>query len=91
MRAAEKVDDAWLKQVAALPAEKQVEAVVKKLKELNPDFDGKVKPKIDQGVVTEFSFDTDDVTDISPVRVLAGLKSLSCDRERLSQRVNSLI
>ena len=30
---AEKVDDAWLKQVAALPAEKQVEAVVKKLKD----------------------------------------------------------
>ena len=34
---AEKVNDAWLKQVAALPAEKQVEAVVKKMKELNPD------------------------------------------------------
>ena len=42
LRAADKVDDAWLKQVAALPAEKQVEAVAKKLKELNPDFDGKV-------------------------------------------------
>ena len=38
-----KVDDAWAKQVSALPAEKQVEAVLaKKLKELNPDFDGKV-------------------------------------------------
>ena len=56
LRAAEKVDDAWLKQVAALPAEKQVEAVAKKLKELNPDFDGKVTPKIEKGVVTEFGF-----------------------------------
>ena len=32
----------WVKEVAALPAEKQVEAVAKKLKELNPGFDGKV-------------------------------------------------
>ena len=67
LRAAEKVDDAWLKQVAALPAEKQVEAVAKKLKELNPDFDGKVTPKIEKGVVTELIFVTDNVTDISPV------------------------
>ena len=32
----------WMKAVAALPAEKQVEAVAKKLQELNPGFDGKV-------------------------------------------------
>ena len=31
-----------MKDVAALPAEKQVEAVAKKLQELNPGFDGKV-------------------------------------------------
>ena len=30
----------WMKDVAAMPAEKQVEAVSKKLKELNPGFDG---------------------------------------------------
>ena len=65
-----KVDDAWLKQVAALPAEKQVEAVAAKLKELNPGFDGKVTHKIEGGVVTELSFVTDKVTDISPVRAL---------------------
>src|SRR5580692_7694927 len=73
LRAAE-VDDAWRKQVTALPAEKQVEAVAKKFKELNPGFDGKVTPLIEKGVVTYFSFLTDDVTDISPVRALAGLK-----------------
>ena len=28
----------WMKTVAALPAEKQIEAVVKKLQELNPGF-----------------------------------------------------
>ena len=64
-----------MKDVAALPAEKQVEAVAKKLQELNPGFDGKVTgrwgqatPSIDNGVVTDFGFCTDNVTDISPVR-----------------------
>ena len=32
----------WVKTVAAMPAEKQIEAVSKKLMELNPGFDGKV-------------------------------------------------
>ncbi|HEV3255341.1 MAG TPA: protein kinase [Gemmataceae bacterium] len=73
-----KVDDAWLKQVAAMPAERQVEAVVKKLKELNPGFDGRVTHKIENGVVTDLEFLTDNVTDISPVRALAGLKVLTC-------------
>src|SRR5262249_37565023 len=34
------VDDAWIKQVAALPTDKQVEAVVAELKRRNPNFDG---------------------------------------------------
>ncbi len=75
----------WMKDVAAMPAEKQVEAVAKKLMELNPGFDGKVigpdgkgTPKIENGVVTEFRFVTDNVTDISPVRALMGLKRLVC-------------
>jgi serine/threonine protein kinase/Leucine-rich repeat (LRR) protein len=72
------VDDAWIKSVAALPVEKQVEAVAKKLQELNPSFDGKVASKIENAVVTELRFLTDDVTDISPVRGLSGLKRLEC-------------
>jgi formylglycine-generating enzyme required for sulfatase activity/serine/threonine protein kinase/Leucine-rich repeat (LRR) protein len=77
---------AWMKTVAAMPAEQQVEAVSKKLMELNPGFDGKLtggsrigSPKIEKGVVTEFGFFTDNVTDISPVRALVGLRILSCD------------
>jgi len=70
--------DRWIKAVAALPAEKQVEAVVKKLQQLNSDFDGSVTQKIEGGVVTEFTLATDNVTDISPVRALAGLKNLKC-------------
>jgi serine/threonine protein kinase/Leucine-rich repeat (LRR) protein len=73
-----KMADAWLKQVAAMPADKQVEAVAAKLKELNDGFDGKVTPRIEEGVVTELLFVSDKVTDISPVKALTGLKSLNC-------------
>jgi len=75
----------WMKDVAALPAEKQVEAVAKKLRELNPGFDGNITgldgtgaPKIAGGVVAEIGFVTDQVMDISPVRALTGLRALSC-------------
>jgi serine/threonine protein kinase/formylglycine-generating enzyme required for sulfatase activity len=68
----------WAKEVAAMPAEQQVDAVRKKLVELNPGFDGKVTPKIDNGVVTGLVFLTDKVTDISPVRALVGMNALSC-------------
>ena len=72
------VDDAWVKQVAAFPAEQQVDAVAAKLKELNPGFDGKVKPTIEGGGVVGLEFVTDNVTDISPLRALPELKSLNC-------------
>ena len=75
----------WEQEVAKLPAQEQINAVVKKLQELNPGFDGKVSgrgtnlsPKIEQGVVTEFGFLIDNVQDISPVRALKGLKALYC-------------
>ncbi len=79
----------WIKEVAALPAEQQVGAVAKKLQQLNPGFDGTVTgfgmkdamPKIENGVVTEFGFRNDDVTDISPVRAFSELKSLRCGSE----------
>jgi serine/threonine protein kinase len=69
----------WRKDVAALPAEKQVEAVVKKLRELNPGFDGKETHAIAGGAVTELRFVSDNVADISPVRSLERLKILACN------------
>ena len=75
----EKANDGWVKEVGSLPAEKQVKTVAARLKELNPGFDGKVTHKIENGVVTELKFLTDNVTDISPLVVLNGLKSLSCN------------
>ncbi|HKB42610.1 MAG TPA: leucine-rich repeat domain-containing protein [Gemmataceae bacterium] len=68
----------WERTVAALPAEQQVKAVVRRLKELNPAFDGTVTPTIENGVVTGLKFLTDDVEDISPVRALQGLEALNC-------------
>ena len=70
--------DEWVKKTAALPADKQVEAVAAKLKERNPGFDGTVKPTIENGVVTGLEFLTVNVADVSPVRALAGLRTLNC-------------
>jgi len=77
----------WVKETQALPAEQQIEAVSKKLMELNPGFDGKMigstfggggTPRIEKSVVTEIGFFTENVTDISPVRAFTGLKALGC-------------
>jgi WD40 repeat protein/Leucine-rich repeat (LRR) protein len=68
----------WMKDTQALPTDKQLAAVAKKLQELNPGFDGIIRPKIENGVVTGLDFFTNSVTDISPVRALAGLKTLAC-------------
>jgi len=75
--------DPWFKEVSAMPVEDQVEAVSKKLMELNPGFDGKVTgygndPQIENGEVVSFGLVTDKVSDISPVRALTGLRRLWC-------------
>ncbi len=82
-----------MKATQALPAEQQIEAVSKKLMELNPGFDGKITgldgkgiPKIEKGVVTGMELLTDNVTDISPVRALAGVTYLNCSGNSLKSR-----
>jgi LSD1 subclass zinc finger protein len=72
------VADPWINEVAAFRPDKQVAAVVARLKELNPGFDGKETHRIGAGAVTELSFLTDYVTDISPVGALNGLQVLHC-------------
>jgi hypothetical protein len=73
------VDQAWLKQVAAMPTEEKLAAVVAKLKKQNANFDGKVTHTTsDSGLVTELQFFTDDLKDISAVRALEGLQKLDC-------------
>ncbi len=67
----------WERSLVALPAIEQVKAVVARLKALNPGFDGKVEPTVENGVVTGFGFRSEYVGDISPVRGLTGLRSFS--------------
>jgi hypothetical protein len=74
----------WVTDVQALPAEKQVEVVSRKLVELNPGFDGKLGQKIENGAVAELAFNTGNFTDISPVRALTGLSRLSVGESKLS-------
>ncbi len=69
---------AWERHTATLPAEEQVEAVAARLKELNPDFDGKLSHTIESGVVTGLKFSSDHVTNIAPVRALSKLANLDC-------------
>jgi hypothetical protein len=76
---------AWEKSVAALSGAELVEAVARRLKELNPGFDGRVTPSFEDGVVTGLFFLADDVADISPVRALVGLKSLDCPADSSHQ------
>ena len=68
----------WIKQVANLPPEQQVQAVAKKLQDLNPGFDGKEDHTINSGVVRRFQFVSDHVTNLSPLRTLADLDILDC-------------
>jgi serine/threonine protein kinase/Leucine-rich repeat (LRR) protein len=75
----------WIKQNQSLTAEEQVKAVSKKLMELNPGFDGKLtaenratSPVVENGVIVDLGFVSDNVRDISPVRALLGLKKLTC-------------
>ncbi|MFO1000692.1 MAG: protein kinase [Planctomycetaceae bacterium] len=68
----------WSKSVRMMPAHRQVEEVTRKLKELNPGFNGVLEPIFVGDAVTELTFITDAVTDISPVRALEKLSTLRC-------------
>jgi serine/threonine protein kinase len=68
----------WAKHAATRPPEEQLQVVTERLRELNPKFDGRETHHIKLGVVTELQFISDDVTDISPIHALAGLKTLNC-------------
>jgi hypothetical protein len=70
--------EAWEKSVAALPPEKQVEAVARRLTELNPGFDARLTPTIVKGQVTALRFHTHAVKDLSPLRALPRLEGLGC-------------
>ncbi|MDB5310519.1 MAG: hypothetical protein JWO38_4721 [Gemmataceae bacterium] len=73
------VGEAWLTHVAGLPTDRQVQAVLRKLAELNPGFPGNSEFwAVQNGFVTEFRVCSDEIRDISPVRGFPGLRLLGC-------------
>src|SRR5262249_41631697 len=89
--AVEAIAEAWRKNVARMPAEDQVAAVVSKLKELNDGYNGKEYHAIQNGVVVRLQLESAEITDISPVRALPGLQVFTCSgSEQAPGRLNDL-
>gem|GEM_PF-2404913 len=74
------LDQEWADAVAALPPEKQAEAVLAELKKRNPTFDeksGESRHKVEGGRVAELEFRIRGKgADLTPVRALTGLTGL---------------
>lgn len=72
------VDPAFIRRVATLPPEEQVKAVIARLQELNPGFDGQETHTVQNETVVDLRLIADELTDISPLRGLEGLQVLYC-------------
>ncbi|MCX6907396.1 MAG: hypothetical protein NTY01_05075 [Verrucomicrobia bacterium] len=71
--------DPFSKEVAALPAEGQVERVMAKLKQMNRGFVASETHKVENEKVTEFSLHTTSpLKEISALRALVNLQKLEC-------------
>jgi serine/threonine protein kinase len=73
-------DDAFLRAVAALPAEQQVQRVMTKLQALNPEFDPAAANEqhlIENGAVVKLSLWSFGLRDLTPLRALSQLRDLS--------------
>lgn len=68
----------WIKKVAPLQPKQQLTAVMDKLIELNPGFDGRHQAVESADAVVSLTITVDQVTDLSPVQALKGLKKLWC-------------
>jgi len=67
---------AWAKSVAALPVEKQEQAVTARLKALNPGFDGTVEITSASALIPRLSIHGDGLQDVSPLRALSNIHSI---------------
>jgi len=76
---------AFFDQVAKLPSDEQVTAVIDKLKEVNPGYDGEHRYHVLSGVMVELVIHSDQLRDIWPVRALTDLQSLRCGGKIHSQ------
>jgi hypothetical protein len=69
------VSDQWLKAVSKLPVKSRVSAMMEKLQEQNPNFDGKYWFRDNDMYL---KFDSRAVTDLSPLKALPELRTLVC-------------
>lgn len=91
----------WMAEVKDLPAEKLLEAVSKKMVELNPGFDGKLshghhqipgsKPVIERGNVVEVGYSSPSVSNVAPLRAFGTLRGVSCAGSPSSADQSSLL
>ncbi len=68
--------EAFIKEVSALPAEEQVSAVLKKMKEVNPGFREFGPTTIVENAVVKLVINTYEVEDIAPIRAFEKLVEL---------------
>jgi serine/threonine protein kinase/WD40 repeat protein len=80
--------DDWLRVTKALPGPQRAEAVLAKMKEKNPGFEGWLRPPtVSSDVVTKLTFHTDKVFDLTPLRALTGLMDLECNASDMGKRL----
>ncbi|MBI5395401.1 MAG: protein kinase [Verrucomicrobia bacterium] len=84
------VDATFITTVAALAPEAQAQAIVAKLKELNPAFDGQATPTIESNKLVALSFSTAQAGDLSPLKALPALQSLICPGTFEKQSLSNL-
>ena len=77
--------DRWEQKVAELPAEKQLKVIERRLRELNPGFDGAIEQKTEEGKIVELKLSTSDVDDIAPIAALKSLRIFDCSGDLLSK------
>ncbi|MBY0526092.1 MAG: protein kinase [Gemmataceae bacterium] len=78
-------DPAWIASVARLTPEKQLEAVLARLRERNPSFDGKATPQVGKQGVEGLTFpEQAPIADLSPLRGLPALRVLYCRTRHLT-------
>ena len=82
--------DMFIAEIVALPAEEQVQRVLKRLQQLNPGFDRQATPRIEGGQVIELKFSSATVTDLSPLRALTSLRRLDCHGSKEDQPLTDL-
>ena len=69
----------WREKVADLPIDNQRDAVLRKLEERNPHFDGTKKGEhIEDGKIVHFNLYSDQLTDLSPLRGFPHLRNVEC-------------